>query len=303
MINSDKDANEYQRRICRAIDFVTRNLADNPTVVEIARAAPFSQYHFQRLFKALVGESVAEFTRRLRLETAARRMMHGSGGDDITGLALDLGFSSSQNFAKAFKKHFNVSPTQYAANARNLQGEEHGEDSTDQGSVPSFELPHSSNAIADVVVRQIASMKVAYRRHIGSYEDPEVQKRFDELQTWATARGLDDEQSYLGIPWDEATITPDGKCRFDACLIVPEDSWFGTGVNLQELPAGRYATYRSEIRNHDFDLPWTHLMRSWLPTSGYEPADGPRFELYHSDGTADSEGRWDIEICLPVKPL
>jgi len=302
MKSSTSDTSEYHRRICRAIDFVNNNLADNPSVVEIARAAPFSQFHFQRLFKALVGESVAAFTRRLRLESAARRLLHGSDSTDITGLAIDLGFSSSQNFAKAFKKHFSVSPTQYAERVKH-RGTARHVDSHDPDTETVFSISNSSAAIGDVVVRQIASMKVAYRRHIGSYDDPEVQQSFEELQTWAGARNLDNEHQYLGIPWDEAMITPDDKCRFDACLIVPEDSWFGTGVNMQELPAGKYATYRTEITSNDFELPWTQLMQHWLPNSGYEPADGPRFELYHSDGSHDPAGRWDIEICLPVKAM
>jgi AraC family transcriptional regulator len=89
-----------------------RILAAATTVAEIAAAALFSVFQFQRLFRAIVGESVAEFTRRIRLETAARRLVFWPQ-EDITSLAMELGFSSSQNFAKAFKSHFRISPTQY----------------------------------------------------------------------------------------------------------------------------------------------------------------------------------------------
>ena len=291
---------EYRRRICRAIDFLNQRLSENPSVEEIARAAPFSRFHFQRLFKAIVGESVAEFTRRLRLEMAARRMLHGSAGSDITGLAMDLGFSSSQNFAKAFKKHFGVSPSAFNATESRIAEASWDGVGTAISGVPFRDPP---SFVGVVQVRQLASMRVAYRRHFGSYDDPEVQAAFDDLQRWAQARDVDNEHGYLGIPWDDAEITPDDKCRFDACVIIGEGKWVGTGVNIQEIPSGKYATFRSQINHHDFELPWTLLMQSWLPSSGFEPADGPRFELYHSDGTTDPDGGWDIEICLPIHPV
>ena len=46
---------EYRRRICRAIDDVKPNLAEGPLVAEIAKAAFFSPFHFQRLFRARKG--------------------------------------------------------------------------------------------------------------------------------------------------------------------------------------------------------------------------------------------------------
>ncbi len=286
---------EYARRICRAVDFINAHLAEHPAVGEIAEAASFSSFHFQRLFRAIVGETVAEFTRRVRLETAARQLVHGVK-DEITGLAMGLGFSSSQNFAKAFKQHFGVTPSQYR--------DSHTESlSSTPIAAASFTLQQPLKFEGQVVVRPFHAQRVAYRRHFGSYHDPEVQAGFEEIERWAVARDLHADQHYLGIPWDDAEITPEQKCRFDACLLVAEDTWLGVGVNSQVIPAGKYATYRTVITGHDFDSPWTQLMRSWLPASGYQPADGPRYERYFSDGSRDPEGRWDLEVCLPVKPL
>gem|GEM_PF-4545243 len=44
----------------------------NLTLEEIAETASFSMFHFLRIFKAVVSEPVAKFTRRLRLEPAQR---------------------------------------------------------------------------------------------------------------------------------------------------------------------------------------------------------------------------------------
>jgi AraC family transcriptional regulator len=94
------------------MDYISRHLDRDLSLEEIARAASFSKFHFHRIFKAVVGETVAGFTRRLRLERAANRLVACSR-DDITKIAMDCGFSNSQNFATAFRQHFGVTPTAY----------------------------------------------------------------------------------------------------------------------------------------------------------------------------------------------
>ena len=51
--------------------FETAEPVPGPAVDRLARVARFSPYHFHRIFKALVGEGVNEYVRRLRLESAA----------------------------------------------------------------------------------------------------------------------------------------------------------------------------------------------------------------------------------------
>ena len=298
---------EYQRRICRAIDFINAHLAESPSVTEIARAAPFSSFHFQRLFRAVIGETVAEFTRRLRLETAARHLRYRRGGE-ITALAFELGFSSSQNFAKAFKKHFGVSASQYREEMRDeAESDSFGLPAFDHGRVKAALLSNADRSKAvllpSVEVRSVPGFRVMYRRHFGAYDEPGVQAAFDELVRWTKPRGFDLLERYIGIPWDDSDVTAEDKCRFDACVIVPEDVRLDGGMNSQTIPKGRYAVHRCEVVANDFDLPWTQLMRDWLPGSGFQPADGPRFEKYLTDGSRDSEGRWRMEAFLPVKPL
>ena len=302
-MNSQDHSVEYHRRICRAIDFISSHLADNPTVAEIATAAPFSSFHFQRLFRALLGESVAEFTRRIRLETAARRLRFRSH-EEITGLAMELGFSSSQNFSKAFKLHFHLSPTEYRRqNSDSEHPNANHQDKLLTTHASRIQVVDGRSIERNVTVRDCSAIRVVYRRHFGSYNEPGVQTAFDDLQRWADARRLHHEDCYIGIPWDDTDVTPDKKCRFDACLEIDDGVWLGNGVNTQIIPAGRYAVYQSEVIDNNFDLPWTRLLRVWLAGSGYQPADGPRFERYHSDGSQDPKGCWDLEIFLPVIPL
>ncbi|WWP14536.1 AraC family transcriptional regulator [Raoultella terrigena] len=78
---------DYRAQVFKAIDYISQNLCFNPTLEEIASTVALSSFHFHRIFKAEVGETIAGFTRRLRMEKAAMWLIE-SPRRDITGLAL-----------------------------------------------------------------------------------------------------------------------------------------------------------------------------------------------------------------------
>jgi AraC family transcriptional regulator len=66
----------------------TQNNLDRPlSLEELASIASFSPYHFHRIFRGIVGESVKEHVRRLRLERAAHRLRFT--GQPVTEIAFD----------------------------------------------------------------------------------------------------------------------------------------------------------------------------------------------------------------------
>jgi len=328
---------KHERRINKAIDFITSHLTKNPSLDEIAEAASFSKFHFHRLFQAHVGETVLEFTRRLRLEKAASQL-HFDRDKDVTAVALDCGFSSSQNFAKAFKKHFSMSPTVYRQSDAYLNGRnderpgskdgntirkdgntirKDGNTLRNPGNAAAAALGHSHDdfdnrshqrkdkivARENVEVKDVPSLHVAYVRTIGEYGYEPAAKAFEALEHWAGPRGLLQNGQFLGVPWDDPNVTPAEKCRYDACVTVPEGTEVDGAVDRQTLPGGRNAVHHAEIIGNDFESGWNHLIGEWLPNSGYQPGDGPAYEVYLNDGDKDPQGRWLVDIHLPVKPL
>jgi AraC family transcriptional regulator len=66
-----KDPNGYSERIQRVIDYVAGHLDEDLDLDTLARVACLSPYHFHRLYRGLLGETVNETVRRLRLHRAA----------------------------------------------------------------------------------------------------------------------------------------------------------------------------------------------------------------------------------------
>ena len=67
---------DYVERVNRAIDHIVRNLAQPLSLEEVSEAACFSPFHFHRVFKALLGETLNQFVKRQRLERALYLMSH-----------------------------------------------------------------------------------------------------------------------------------------------------------------------------------------------------------------------------------
>src|SRR5580704_11803817 len=63
---------DYAQRIDRVIDYLRANLHRPVKLAELANVACFSEFHFHRIFIAVSGETLNNFTNRLRLEKAAR---------------------------------------------------------------------------------------------------------------------------------------------------------------------------------------------------------------------------------------
>ncbi len=315
---SKNSLKKYQWHINRAMDFINQHLDDDPSLDEIAAAAAFSKFHFHRLFKGVVGETVADFTRRLRLEKAAHLLLYDRR-QSITQIAFTCGFSSSQNFAKAFRQRFGQSPGAFrraspeganwmAADPREPHYSKIGNANPALMAYDArqFDLADEwqlKRLAMNVQIKKIDPFTVAYVRHIGPYTMSGAAAAFEALQQWSRPWGDGQEGLYLGIYWDNPDITPAAKCRYDACVVISEDSRHHEEAAYQRIPGSLYAIYHCEVQAHDFARPWDELFTYWFPTSGYQPGSEPGFEVFYNDGRQNPAGQWILDLCVPVKPL
>ncbi len=98
----------HRRAVSRVLELCAARFGDSLSLDEIAREAAYSPFHLSRVFKRLVGITIHRHVNRLRLIAALDRA--GSLGD-LTGLALELGFSSHSHFTTAFRREFGVPPS------------------------------------------------------------------------------------------------------------------------------------------------------------------------------------------------
>ncbi|NLB64872.1 MAG: AraC family transcriptional regulator [Lentisphaerae bacterium] len=294
---------DYRQRVCRAMDFIHAHLHRELSLEEIARAASFSAFHFHRIFSAVTGETVFGFVRRLRLERAANQLL-GRPQSDITSIALDNGFSSSQNFAKAFRAHFGCSPSAFRRRKDgNKMSKERQADSLrlmqDAGQVErTSPQPERKWTMQKREVKNMPLWHVAYMRRLGPYGKATCEAAFRELMRWAGPRQLLGQGPMLGIYWDNPEVTAPANCRVDACLVVPEGTRVEPPVALQDVPGGPHLVCEFNLPPTDFTAAWTDAFQ-YLVQQGYECAERPCYELYYDD-CSGATCRFDI--CIPLLP-
>ena len=159
----------------------------------------------------------------------------------------------------------------------------------------------------NVKVKDMPEIHVAYVRHIGPYKgDQELFARlFNKLMAWAGPRGLlrFPETKVMAVYYDNPDIGDESKLRTDACITVPEDTQPEGEIGKTTIPAGKYAIAHFEITVDQYQDAWNAVYGGWLPESGYQPEDGPCYELYLNDPKEHPEGKHIVDICVPVKPL
>ncbi len=101
--------NDHADRAEAAKKFLASSLGERVTLDDVARAVHTSPFHFTRIFQQRVGVPVHRYLTQLRLRAALERLAEGE--DDLTALALDLGFSSHSHFADSFRKEFGKTPS------------------------------------------------------------------------------------------------------------------------------------------------------------------------------------------------
>ena len=97
----------------RSMKSVNEHLSDPAYNVErMSEDIGISRAQLHRKMKEITGISSSEFIRNIRLEQAAKLLSEGK--INITQVAYAVGYNNQTHFSTVFKKHFGMSPTEYA---------------------------------------------------------------------------------------------------------------------------------------------------------------------------------------------
>ena len=96
----------------QVIDYIRENYADyNLTLNNISVKFGFSPYYISKIFKQNTGETVVDFITRLRIEKA--KIMLKNTDLTMSEIAEQLGMMDPSYFARRFRQHERMTPTDY----------------------------------------------------------------------------------------------------------------------------------------------------------------------------------------------
>lgn len=266
----------------RILDYIDSHLEDNLTVEGLAKYSDYSFYHFCHAFSSYTGVPAATYLRRRQMELAAKDLLAGRKSSDV---AAARGFDTSSGFAKAFRKHYGLSPTQY----RREMG--------------------ASRFCVSPSIRQIGSFTAV------GYRLAPPNREFDILDAGAYWMGKSfsfiSKEDYQRLAGSEpmevgAWIQPNretGAFFYFFGPVVEHTDFIPQGLEPIRFEAAEYAVFPVPAGNGNMTLlnenvcrMWKYIFQEWLPGNGlYRTAsDRIDFECYHGGKTF---------ICIPIIPL
>ncbi len=120
------DAGQSARRafgvgneIARSIEYLSSHLDETVTIDELAAQVGMSRAVFHRKFKQATTMSPIQFSKSLRLNNAAMKI---ASGMTVNEAALEVGYVSTSQFSREFKRMYGQSPRQWSHGKQALAG-------------------------------------------------------------------------------------------------------------------------------------------------------------------------------------
>lgn len=307
-MNKEAVQKHYKEQINRVIDHIYAHL-DQPLDLKILSAqVDLSPYHFHRIFSAEMGEPLAKFVTRRRLERAASLLL--SAPDvPVMNIAYDCGFNSIHVFCRNFKRHFGMTAEAY----RNKNQQPDSKNSPFKSITDTTDRLYSryfcsrktiitggKTMNCTFEIKNLPPQPIIYCRHQGALD--QMQEAFAKLMQWAYPRGLVTMpgMKLLSVYHDNPDVTEKGKLTADAGMTVNETVKTEGEIGQYELSGGLYAVGRFEIGMEEFPNAW-HAMFDLVAEHGCQCTNGHHYEIYQNNRDEHPEKKWVVDICIPVK--
>jgi len=97
----------FGNEIARSIEYLSSRLKESVTIEELASEVGMSRAVFHRKFKQATMMSPIQFIKSMRLNNAAMKI---AAGMNVSQAAMNVGYVSSSQFSREFKRTYGQSP-------------------------------------------------------------------------------------------------------------------------------------------------------------------------------------------------
>jgi AraC family transcriptional regulator len=280
-------------RLLPVLVHIQANLDQDLSLEALARRVRLSQFHFHRLFRSAVGETLKQYTQRLRLERAANRLIIHDA--TILDVALDSGFQNHETFSREFKRRFQVTPKSYREWGRGKMRES-------QLSAPGLDELYKDFELSQTRVAHLAQLHVAFIRHVGPYESV-TDILWHKLADWAKSRRLPVDLTFLGIAHDAPGLTAPERLRFDAGIVVPEEFSSEGAIGHQVLNPAEFAVTTHVGHYRTLPKAYATIAGRAARLKGYRVGGLPCIEVYRTTRVDANHEMNHTEIYIPVSRI
>lgn len=287
----------------RIIDQVRLNPSVRLDLTSAAAIAGYGPHHFHRVFLATTGETLQQFSSRVRLAYAARLLRLG-WSPSLLELALSCGFNSAEDFSRRFRARFECTPREAQRGARICVNPARllRKDRIDR-----LRKLSCHPFIRGLRVQELPAFDVVYGRVFGAMQDhAAVLQMIQAVYSWAIRThnvGFNQRLQMVGIGWDDADASPADRFMYDAgivlepnCTALAREPW----MNHVRVPARTYVVMDFEGDLADEEDAFDYVHHAWLAKNGCTPATGPSFEVFSDERSLEDWNNLKLKLMVPV---
>lgn len=264
----------YRQRLTAVIDYIHDNINGDLDVNTLADVAFMSPYHFHRIYRELMQETVNATVRRLRLQKAAINLIRTD--QSIQTIAQGVSYGSIEAFTRAFSKQFGTSPKTY----RNTKQRSKSCDEPFIAMLPTEQKRYDTMFNVEMIT--VDEMHLAGYPHKGDYM--EITGTFEKLFMNANSQNLLNENTRsFGLYYDDPKSVAADELRSMACLTVDKSQSLDSELERVTIPAGKCVSILFKGPYAELEKPYDWLFGHWIPNNAQEVMDFPPFEEYLND--------------------
>ncbi|MCF8369638.1 MAG: AraC family transcriptional regulator [Bacteroidales bacterium] len=279
----------YKERVNKVLHYIHTHLDEKLEIDSLAEIACFSSFHFHRIMRAHLNESLMAYIVRLRMESAANLILHTNLS--ITDIAYKMGYDVPSSFNKAFKKRFGIAPGDF--NAMYME----------RIKVNYLETTKIVNKMKlEPKFKELKDKKVIYINSKGDYSGRGTEIAWEKVCAFAEKNKLFGwKTEFIGISHDDPNVTDAERLRYDACVTVTKEVKPEGDVGVKTIKGGRYAMFLHKGPYTNFQKTYDFIYGIWLPESKKELRDAPCFEKYLNTPEKTKPENLKTEIYIPLK--
>lgn len=277
---------EYQKQVNMIVEYINSHLDEDLDLTSLAEKANFSPFHFHRIMKAFLGESLGAFIVRLRIETAARLLRYSDM--PIQDIAYRTGYDMPSSLSKSFKSFYGISPIEFR-NDKNY-------------TIMRVLQLNENLELKAPKIKEIASRQVIFIRACGKYSEIDFGASWGRLWQFVKENKLFSKGiEHICIYFDSPNEIEADKLRTDICLIIPKTAEPKGEVGVKEIDGGKYAVFLYQGPYENLGAVYNTIFAKWLPESNCKLRNVPVFEKYLNNPDMTSPDKLKTEIYVPIE--
>lgn len=294
---------DHLKKVNAAIEYIESNLSNPITMVEIAQSVDISSWHFQRIFKQYVGETIGSYLGRRRLSCALEKVQGDTS--KIIDVAIEYQFGSSEAFSRAFKREYGFAPSSLRKN--NLR-------------ITPFKKPQLKPELLEYLTKDlklepriaeidgfsVVGLPTSFisplaERHKYMEMIPTHWREFALRESEVENRLGDIKVGVMEWMANPKHHIHDDMMDYLACTPVKEVGRLAPGFTAIEIPSGEYAIFTAKGFHKQTQYIIDYVYSWWLRNSSYERREGPEFTYLDHSNEPLCHQNSTVYYYLPIK--